>query len=102
MAKESGAMVKREIAFFKKKGAPKEVLQHEQAEAKGKGYASGGAVDDDNKTAMKIDQVNAKMRGKVRDSAKATNPGYAKGGRIDGCAQRGKTRGMACGGKVKK
>lgn len=59
-------------------------------------------VDDAKKTAMKIDSVNKKMQGKVKDSAQAANPGYAKGGRIDGCAQRGKTRGMACGGKVKK
>jgi len=32
--KESKAMVKREIAFFKKKGAPKSMLKHEQAELK--------------------------------------------------------------------
>lgn len=41
MAKESKAMVKKEIAFFKKKGAPKSMIKHEEAEAKsmGKGKA---------------------------------------------------------------
>jgi hypothetical protein len=49
---ESKEMVKKEIDFFKKKGAPKAVVKHEMAEMKG----------------MK------------------------KGGSIDGCATRGKTR----------
>jgi hypothetical protein len=49
---ESKAMVKKEVEFFKKKGAPKAVVKHEMAEMKG----------------MK------------------------KGGSIDGCAMRGKTR----------
>ena len=49
---ESKAMVKKEIDFFKKKGAPASMIKHEKAEAKG----------------------------------------YAKGGSIDGCAQRGKTK----------
>lgn len=34
MAKESKAMVKKEIDFFKKKGAPKSMIKHEEAEAK--------------------------------------------------------------------
>jgi len=33
MAKESKAMVKKEIEFFKKKGAPKSMIKHEKAEA---------------------------------------------------------------------
>jgi hypothetical protein len=49
---ESKAMVKKEVEFFKKKGAPASMIKHEKAEAKG----------------------------------------YAKGGSIDGCATRGKTR----------
>lgn len=35
MAKESKAMVKKEIEFFKKKGAPKSLIKHEKAEAEG-------------------------------------------------------------------
>jgi hypothetical protein len=49
---ESRAMVGKEVAFMKKKGAPAAMMKHEKAEMKG----------------MK------------------------KGGSIDGCAQRGKTR----------
>lgn len=39
--KESKAMMKKEISFFKKKGAPKSIIKHEEAEAKG--YAKGGS-----------------------------------------------------------
>jgi hypothetical protein len=43
--KESPAMMKKEVAFMKKKGAPKSMIQHEMAEAKGmKKMASGGYV----------------------------------------------------------
>ena len=48
---ESKKMVKKELAFMKKKGAPKSMIKHEKAEAKGmkKGgmagcYATGGVV----------------------------------------------------------
>jgi hypothetical protein len=33
--KESKAMVKKEVSFMKKKGAPKSMIKHEMAEAKG-------------------------------------------------------------------
>ena len=44
---ESKAMVGKELAFMKKKGAPKSMIKHEMAEAKGmkkggKAYAAGG------------------------------------------------------------
>ena len=42
MKKESPAMVKKEMAFMKKKGAPKSMIKHEMAEAKGKPFAKGG------------------------------------------------------------
>jgi len=47
--KESKAMVGKEIAFMKKKGAPKSMIKHEMAEAKGmkkggKAYAAGGYI----------------------------------------------------------
>jgi len=41
--KESPAMMKKEVAFMKKKGAPKSMIKHEMAEAKG--YAKGGSID---------------------------------------------------------
>lgn len=43
--KESKAMMAKEVAFMKKKGAPKAMLKHEMAEAKGMkrgGMAAGG------------------------------------------------------------
>jgi hypothetical protein len=45
--KESKAMIGKELAFMKKKGAPKSMIKHEMAEAKGmkqggKAYAAGG------------------------------------------------------------
>lgn len=61
---ESKTMMKKEVAFMKRKGAPKSMIKHEEKEAKGmksggsaKCYAKGGAV------------------------------------RADGCATKGKTRG---------
>jgi hypothetical protein len=42
--KESPAMMKKEVAFMKKKGAPKSMIRHEMAEAKGKPFANGGYV----------------------------------------------------------
>ena len=46
---ESKAMMKKEVSFMKKKGAPKSMVKHEEAEMKdmkkgGKAYASGGHV----------------------------------------------------------
>ena len=40
---ESKAMVKKEVEFFKKKGAPASMIKHEKAEMKG--YKKGGSVD---------------------------------------------------------
>ena len=40
--KESKAMMKKEVAFMKKKGAPKSMIKHEKAEMKG--YKKGGSV----------------------------------------------------------
>ena len=54
MKKESPAMVKKEMAFMKKKGAPKSMIKHEMAEAKGKGYAKGGGIESKGKTRGKM------------------------------------------------
>lgn len=50
--KESKAMREKEVAFMKKQGAPKSMIKHEMAEAKGKkmmgggmAYAKGGSID---------------------------------------------------------
>ena len=53
--KESKAMVGKELAFMKKKGAPKSMIKHEMAEAKGmKKYARGGGVELRGKTRGKM------------------------------------------------
>ena len=153
---ESRAMVGKEVAFMKKKGAPAKMVKHEMAEMKG--YAKGGAtVSKKEFDASEFDNLrdflNAKRglsrkdnsaigykpgrgpsqpgedadikgqpmslaesaksmnRSPVRNSAENKDvsdmtykrgggvKGYAKGGSIDGCAQRGKTklkRGGSC------
>ena len=73
--KESKAMMKKEVGFMKKAGAPKSMIKHEEAEMKGmkKGgmakYANGGIT-------------KAKM-GAVRTAAPSK----------DGIASKGKTKG---------
>ena len=52
--KESKKMVGKELAFMKKKGAPKSMIKHEMAEAKGKGYAKGGGIESRGKTKGKM------------------------------------------------
>ena len=47
--KESKAMMKKEVSFMKKKGAPKSMLKHEMAEMRGmkkgvKKMAGGGSI----------------------------------------------------------
>jgi hypothetical protein len=77
--KESKAMVAKEMNFMKKKGAPKSMIKHEMAEAKG--YKAGGSVG------------TTKM-GAVKTAAPSR----------DGIATKGKTKGtmikMARGGKT--
>ena len=62
--KESKEMVKKEMAFMKKKkGAPKSMIKHEMAEAKGKGYAKGGGIESKGKTKGKM--IKMAMGGKA-------------------------------------
>ena len=51
---ESKKMIGKELAFMKKKGAPKSMIKHEMAEAKGKGYAKGGGIESKGKTKGKM------------------------------------------------
>ncbi len=77
--KESKAMAGKEMAFMKKAGAPKSMIKHEMAEAKG--YKKGGSIG------------TTKM-GAVKTAAPSR----------DGVASKGKTKGtmikMARGGKA--
>jgi hypothetical protein len=70
--KESKAMMKKEVSFMKKKGAPKSMVKHEEAEMKGMkkgGYAKGG--------------IAPSKMGAVKTAAPSR----------DGVAVKGKTRG---------
>jgi hypothetical protein len=53
---ESKAMVGKEMAFMKKKGAPKSMMKHEQSEMKG--YAKGGGIESKGKTKGKMIRMN--------------------------------------------
>ena len=94
--KESKEMMKKEVAFMKKKGAPKSMIKHEEAEAKGMkagGYAKGG-----------MSSMKAVAKEEVKAHEKRMHK-MAKGGvtRADGCVSKGHTKGkmvkMAYGGK---
>jgi hypothetical protein len=82
--KESKAMMKKEVGFMKKAGAPKSMIKHEEAEAKG--MKKGGGISSSLKAhaAAPASKAHAmKSGGKV----------YAKGGGIE---SKGKTRGKMC------
>ena len=85
---ESKAMVKKEMAFMKKKGAPASMIKHEKAEAGMKKMAGGG---------MTSLAKHASM------PASKAHKGLKSGGAVDGCAVKGKTKGtmvkMKSGGK---
>ena len=97
--KDSKAMVKKEISFMKKKGAPKSMIKHEMAEAKEMCYggkvkkmAAGGL------TSMKKVAAQA-VKGHEKRMHKMAGGGVT---RADGCVMKGHTKGkmvkMAGGG----
>lgn len=90
--KESKEMMKKEVGFMKKAGAPKSMIKHEMAEAK---MAKGGATSLAKHAAMPASKAHAGL--KSGGMAK----GYARGGGIE---VKGKTKGtmikMARGGKA--
>jgi len=73
--KESKAMVKKEVAFMKKKGAPKAMVKHEMKEA---GMKYGGKV-----KKMAAGGIAASKMGAVKTAAPSR----------DGVAVKGKTKG---------
>ena len=52
--KESKEMMGKELAFMKKKGAPKSMIKHEKAEMGTKKYARGGGIERKGKTRGKM------------------------------------------------
>jgi hypothetical protein len=79
--KESKAMVKKEIGFMKKAGAPKSMIKHEQAEAKG--MKKGGMAECKTVAKKEVKSHEKRMHG------------MAKGGvtRADGIVKKGHTKG---------
>jgi hypothetical protein len=84
---ESKAMVKKEMSFMKKKGAPASMIKHEKAEM---GMKKGG-----------MPPALAKHAAKP---ASVAHKGLKSGGAVDGIASKGKTKGtmvkMKSGGKT--
>jgi hypothetical protein len=89
--KESKAMVKKEVSFMKKKGAPKSMVKHEMAEAGMKKggmakYANGGSVMASKMGAVKTaapskDGIAMKGKTKGKQIVMAGAKGMKKGGR---------------------
>lgn len=101
---ESKAMIKKEVGFMKKKGAPASMIKHEMAEMKG--MKKGGFMRP--KKDIAADQMamapykeggmkyarggGIESRGKTKGTMiKMASGGYVKA--ADGCASRGKTKG---------
>lgn len=93
--KESKAMVKKEVSFMKKAGAPKSMIKHEEAEAKA--YKKGGIA-----TSLKAHAAAPASKAHAGMKSGGMAKGYARGGGIE---VRGKTKGkmikMAGGGSCK-
>lgn len=91
--KESKAMVKKEVSFMKKKGAPKSMIKHEMKEA---GMQAGG-VSKKLPTSKQMGSMTMKAGGSVK-AYKAGGSTAAK--RADGVAKKGHTKGkmMRSGG----
>lgn len=89
--KESKAMMKKEVAFMKKKGAPKSMVKHEMAEY---GMEAGG---------VSKNLPKPKQMGNLGMKAGGLAMGHKS---ADGVAKKGKTKGtqvkMAKGGMTKR
>jgi hypothetical protein len=86
--KESKEMVKKEIGFMKKKGAPKSMIKHEMAEA---GMKKGGAA----KANPFMEMIAKKKAAAGKPMKKMATGGLAGGHKsADGVASKGKTKAM--------
>ena len=100
--KESKMMMKKEVEFMKKKGAPKSMIKHEMTEAKGMkagGYAKGGMA-----ACKTVAKKEVKAHEKRMHAKKMASGGLSAGHKsADGIATKGKTKArqvkMAYGGK---
>lgn len=103
--KESKSMMKKEVSFMKKKGAPRSMIKHEEAEMKGTKKMAGGGM-----AYAKGGMPDLTGDGKVTRADVLKGRGvFRKGGsvssRADGIASKGKTKGkivkMMMGGVCK-
>ena len=101
--KESKAMVKKEIGFMKKAGAPKSMIKHEKAEMGMKKMASGGMpmVMKDGK---KVPAFAADGEGKMKKGGMTKMGAVKTSSKPDGIVVKGKTKGtmikMKSGGRA--
>jgi hypothetical protein len=108
---ESKAMVKKEVDFFKKKGAPKNMIKHEESEMNSAKYARGGGVRGNTGYQGKGQLENRPTTGNNRAGenplvqkkgltegrmVKMATGGVVKFARGGGIESRGKTRGRVC------
>jgi len=112
--KESKAMMKKEVAFMKKKGAPKSMIRHEEKEygmKKGVKKMAAGGEPVPLPFPLPVLPFNPKFREDRAEARESRGPRMRKGGSVggsyrkaaDGVASKGKTKGkmvkMAYGGK---
>ena len=104
--KESKAMMGKEVAFMKKKGAPASMIKHEKAEM---GMKKGGMPMKDGKPAFMMGKKmnmggmakyakggGIESRGKTKGTVIRMASGGSVSARADGIAQRGKTKFKMC------
>jgi hypothetical protein len=84
--KESKAMMKKEVSFMKKKGAPKSMVKHEMKEA---GMEAGG-VTKKMPTAKQMGSLGLKSGGMKKMAGGGLAAGHKS---ADGIAKKGKTKG---------
>ena len=115
MKAESNKMVKKEVSFMKKKGAPKSMIKHEESEMKGMkkmsmgGYKDGGMPMGDDGRPTFVGDGKGKMKTGGMAMKKMASGGLAGGHKsADGIATKGKTKakqvtmgGMKTGGMAK-
>ena len=85
---ESKAMVKKEVSFMKRKGAPASMIKHEESEMKG--MKKGGSVGASKMGAVKTaapsrDGVVIKGKTKGKQVVMSGGKGMRKGGMAKGC-----------------
>jgi hypothetical protein len=110
--KESKGMMKKEVSFMKAKGAPKSMVKHEMAEAKGdKKYAFGGMTGKmksfmRDKVAPAVQKVAASPAVQKAAATPAGKSMATMGGKLGQMATKAMApalrRGMAAGGNVTK